>query len=686
MTWLFVLNFLLLVCGLLWKYPRHPEAPAVRGLLQRSLEVVVRCAYCLLLFVLPLRWCYTAPAVEQANYPLSGLEWLFSTIWPQPLLPGIVATLLLATIITYCQPTTCKDGAVAVPLLTFAPLLAGLAGLVHTTEWAYAIKWFWHFYTVTMMAVGLWWASRRDPKLLPWTFVTIAFGGGLAAFEGWTQHFGGLEHELQMQLENARETGRALSEQMLLKFQQTRSYGHFIDPNVYAAHLLLTCPLMLVTLDRLGQRCSSPKTARTLLVGAGAVLFLGALIFSGSRGAFVGLAGGLMVFGWVRWGKQLSRKVTIVLAALAILGALAGGAGISVLSQRKLETASVRLEYYQTAARIFARFPLVGAGLGEFFPWHIRLKGWQLDEARDPHSMFFAQLSQCGVFGLLDALLRLGAPFLLALGWLRKYRHRDATQVAAVLAAWCAWNLHSLLQFNDLVISTAALAGSFGLFAFDTPQERSADGAAPQRGFIPWSLFGMLCLWFLGLGSWLRLAPEKRLQLAMDHSEKSPNFSELQQVIKESPREVYPVRRLLDIALFRQDYPVATEASDELLRRAPHRSTSWLKRWQLLTLQNAPEAERQAALDSALEWYPTSPDLWFQVALAQLNLPKETFLQLLNAEVHFDHRDDKTVALAYRLPAIKNAWLFVGLQNRLNQLDLTTPDGCRLIFQEEAPY
>ena len=44
MTWLFVLNFLLLVCGLLWKYPRHPEAPAVRGLLQRSLEVVVRCA------------------------------------------------------------------------------------------------------------------------------------------------------------------------------------------------------------------------------------------------------------------------------------------------------------------------------------------------------------------------------------------------------------------------------------------------------------------------------------------------------------------------------------------------------------------------------------------------------------------------------------------------------------------
>ena len=643
---------------------------------------------------MPLRWCYTAPSVEQANFPLTGMEWLFSTIWPQALLPAIVAWLLLGTLIVHRPPQHWREGALLIPLLTFVPLLAGLAGLVHTTEWAYAIKWFWHFYTIAMLACSLWWASRRDPKLLPWAFVTIAIGGAVAAFEGWTQHFGGLERELQMQLENARETGLVLSEQMLLKFQQTRSYGHFMDPNVYAAHLLLTCPPLLVVLDRLGQRCSSPKAARILLVGAGTVLFLGALVFSGSRGAFVGLAGGLVVFSWVRWGKALSRKAALALVALAILAALIGGVGISVLSQRKLETASVRLEYYQTASRIFTHFPLFGAGLGEFFPWHIRLKGWQLDEARDPHSMFFAQLSQCGVFGLVDALLRLGVPFLLALGLLRKYRHADTTQIAAVLAAWCAWNIHSLLQFNDLVISTACLAGSVGLFAFAVPSENKAtvDSSArspEKKSFLRQTLpgFAMVVMFFIGFCALLLIPQELGLQRAMDHSQKAMTptavFAELQVVIPMAPNEVYPVRRLLDLALYNQNYSIAQEASDELIRRAPHRSTSWLKRWQLLTLTDAPESDRQAALENAILWYPTSSNLWFQVAVAQLNLPKEVFLQLQNTNVHFDHREGNGVTIAYKLPKLPAAWYLGDLQNRLNQLSLTTPDGFQLNFQEE---
>ena len=650
----------------------------------------VRCSYCLLLFLMPLRWCYVAPSVEQANFPLSGVEWLFSTIWPQALLPAIVAWLLLGALIVHQPPQRWRDGALLIPLLTFSPLLAGLAGLVHTTEWAYAIKWFWHFYTIAMLSCGLWWASRRDPKLLPWAFVTIAVGGAIAAFEGWTQHFGGLERELQMQLENARETGQALSEQMLLKFQQTRSYGHFMDPNVYAAHLLLTCPLLLVVLDRLAQRCSSPKAARILLVGAGAVLFLGALVFSGSRGAFVGLAGGLVVFGWVRWGKALSRKAVLALLVLAILGALLGGVGISVLSQRKLETASVRLEYYQTASRIFARFPVFGAGLGEYFPWHIRLKGWQLDEARDPHSLFFAQLSQCGIFGLVDALLRLGVPFLLALGLLRKYRHADTTQVAAVLAAWCAWNLHSLLQFNDLVISTACLAGSLGLFVFAVPSENKAtvDSSAlahSEMSFCRCILpgFAMVVMFYVGFCALLLIPQELGLQRTMNHSEKTANITELQEVIQNAPNEIYPVRRLLDIAMYQKDYTVAQEASDELIRRAPHRSTSWLKRWQLLTLTDVPESDRQAALENAILWYPASSNLWFQVAVAKLNLPKDLFLQLQNAEVHFDHRDGNIVTIVYKLPHLPAAWYLGDLQNRLNQLALTTPDGFHLNFQEE---
>ncbi|MBR6470246.1 MAG: O-antigen ligase family protein, partial [Victivallales bacterium] len=588
-------------------------------------------------------------------------------------------------------PMNWRDGALLVPLVAFAPVLCGLSGLVHTTEWAYATKWLLHFYTIACFSFGLWWASRKDAKLLQWAFTSLAIGAFFSAFDGWQQHFGGLERELQMQLENARDTGQELSEQMLLKFQQTRSYGHFSDPNIYAAQLLLTCPLLLVLLDRTGRRCSSPKLARSLLTGAGAVLFLGALIFSGSRGAFIGLAGGLAVFCWVRWGKRLSRKGAILLTTLVILGALAGGVAISVLSQRKLETASVRLEYYHTASRIFARFPVFGAGLGEFFPWHIRLKGWQLDEARDPHSLFFAQLSQCGLFGLLDALLRLGLPLLLALGLLRKHRNGDSTQVAAVLAAWSAWNIHALLQFNDLVISTATIAGAIGLFALDTPANTSSGtqpASATRRNLrlLPSALLLLLALgaiWPLH-----RMATERKLQQISDHtmSRDVPSsilYDELKDGMAQAPDEVYLAKRLTDIAMHNQDYSIAQEASDELIRRAPHRSTSWLRRWQLLTLTDAPESDRQAALENAILWYPTSPNLWFQVAIAKLNLSRELFLQFLFTDAHFDHRDGNGVIIAYKLPKLPAAWHLDDLQNRLNQLALTTPDGFQLKFQEE---
>ena len=169
----------------------------------------------------------------------------------------------------------------------------------------------------------------------------------------------------------------------------------------------------------------------------------------------------------------------------------------------------------------------------------------------------------------------------------------------------------------------------------------------------------------------------------MNHSEKTINLLELKEVIQKAPNEIYPVRRLLDLAIYQKDYTVAQEASDELIRRAPHRSTSWLKRWQLLTLTGAPESERQTALENAIQWYPCSSNLWFQVAVAQLNLPKELFLQLQNAAVHFDHREGDTVTIAYKLPKLNGPWYLGDLQNRLNQLALTTPDGYHLKFQEE---
>ena len=197
----------------------------------------------------------------------------------------------------------------------------------------------------------------------------------------------------------------------------------------------------------------------------------------------------------------------------------------------------------------------------------------------------------------------------------------------------------------------------------------------------------MTLMFYVGFWALLLLPQELLLQKVMNQSEKITStaaiYPELQKASRLAPTEIYPVRRLLDIAMFHKDYAVAKEASDEHIHRAPHRSTSWLKRWQLLTLTDAPESERQSALDMAIQWYPCSSNLWFQVAVSQLNFPKDLFLQLLNAEVHFDHREGNTVTIAYKLPKLKTPWLSPDLQSQLNQLALTTSDGCQLKFFQE---
>ena len=103
------------------------------------------------------------------------------------------------------------------------------------------------------------------------------------------------------------------------------------------------------------------------------------------------------------------------------------------------------------------------------------------------------------------------------------------------------------------------MAGFLGLFVFAAPPETQNTVEHSSRS-TNWALGGLVILWFFGISSWCRLAPEKHLQEAMDHSEKTANSTELQEGIRQAPHEVYPVRRLLDLALYHRNYDLAREA------------------------------------------------------------------------------------------------------------------------------
>lgn len=638
---------------------------------------ILRALWCLLAFMLPLRWCYAAITTEQANMPMSIPEWLIFTIWPQLLLPAFSGALLLCSAALHRRGIAAAlaqrrlfDASAIIALLTFSPLLAGLFGLVHTTEWGYAANWYWHFYTISCVSCGVWLASRFDAKLLPWLFNTIAATALLAALEGWHQHFGGLADNLQLQIENARDTGIILSEQLIEKMRQTRSYGHFMDPNAYAAQLLLTCPILLVALKRLGQRCTPPRLSQILLVGAGIFLSGGALLFSGSRGGIIGAIAGVLVFAWVQWGRMLSRRQLLAMVTCCAAAAIAAVMILNWLSNRRFETASVRMEYYATASRIFARFPVCGAGLGEFFPWHMRLKPWQADEARDPHSMLFAMLSQCGIPGGIDALLRLLLPAALAFGWLRHRRSDSAGQCAAALSAWCAWNAHAMLQFNDMIIATATCAGFIGLFAFrqdaplpSPPPTPPASGGKARMAFFAITLIAGLA----GLSS-LRMIPSEIAKQRAENELRNQRQpvpaaidAAIECAIRLAPRDAYPQRLKYDWAVAQDDFAAAANAAWMLTRLQPHRSSNWIRYAMAVRIACQPDADAVGKVEHVISeslrkaelWYPANPGLWLTKAmlrpdaLGNWQLRQSVGLKAVVSEID-DHQ--VTMALLSRPP------------------------------------
>lgn len=619
--------------------------------MKKSTSPVLRIFWCAFLFVLPFRWDYVATAAEQAIFPLEFPEWLLSTILPHCLLTTIAGALLLASLIRYPHAAR-RDAALCIPFLAFSPLLLGLAGLVHTTEIAYAQNWYWHFYVIACTATGLWWTSRADEKLLSWAFHAIAIGAFFTAWEGWTQHFGGLQAIYEAELENAKATGITLSEQMTAKFLQTRSYGHFADPNAYAAQLLLTCPLLILDAIRFAKRCSSPKTARWLLGGSATILSAGALFFSGSRGAALGAIAGILLAVVFQFGDRISRKWKFSLVILAILCAGALILAVNKVSHRKMETVTVRLEYYRTATAIYQRFPVFGAGLGEFFPWHLRLKDWEGDDARDPHSLFFSQLAQCGIPGALDALLRLAAPLLLALRLFRNHRSKLPWQTATILGAWTAWNVHALTQFNDQVISTAILAGSLGLFAFENEnatKETHSLSLHQQRLFQG----AILLLALIGLSTLQKMPSEKIRQIAENaYSDRRLSYNtkvqRMQESIRQEKNASLPPRMLADLALQQNDLPTAAEAITELLRRAPHRSSSWLRQWRLAVLQGNTQMEQEARQQMEL-WHPTYPFLHLLRGLSSLDL--QTRLRFSYANLEKIQITPETILFSLTLPS-----------------------------------
>lgn len=514
------------------------------------------------------------------------------------------------------------DKSTFAPALFLLPIMAGLLGLINTTEADYASQWLLHFLGAASFCAAIWLASSNDADFLPTLAAVIGIIGLISCIQGWYQHFIGLEAARQFTISQMAEQGVKLTPIILEKLAQTRIYGNFIDPNVYASHLLFCLPFALYFLHKTGLRLeNSPKAGSIVLVSAGVILFVLALLWSGSRGAAIGAAAGICAVLWsipaVRnWRWRWCLPIAGILALACV-----GGLFFAMKSRDGMASASARLIYYKTALEIFLRHPFAGAGLGEFFPWYLRLKPIEAEITRDPHNILLSFMAQTGIFGGITVAALILFPWIVI-------TFKDKTKpipplTLAAAAAMAGWFIHTMFQFNELFPGTLFPVAASCVFLLKPNMSPQTDRNAIPLRILSFAC-GALCLLAL-----LRVPGELLLRQGeiADAQKPGNGLGAYCEAIEKLPNAVMPPRIANSIFYAQGNWEKAAEAAQILTMRTPHRSSSYLRlscaQMAMNKLQDA-----QTALDSALLWQPSSPDAL--VAMAVLNHKKSTSMTFMD--------------------------------------------------------
>jgi hypothetical protein len=576
-----------------------------------------------------------------AMYPLDIWEWLFAS-WPPVLMPALCGLALMLTIVVYPAPSQDRT---PLPLLrphvlTLLLVVATLPGLIHTTSWFEAQLFLWHLTGAACLALAVHIIVRHDPRRL-WLFTAaIAVAGAWVVLQGWRQvPGGGIEATLEMAREMARENGQELPRAFVKRLEGGRAFGSFFLPNSYAAHLLLTGPVLtllvwfgvrslgfgvrgsgLRNLTRTpdsGTKNSEPGTRnpepttknqeprnrnRQMIAGlaivATATLWLGSLYFSRSRAALVATvlcAAATVVSVLPGRRRKLLTGTLCLVAGVAFFLAVQHGRSFSSLEARS--------NYWSAALRMTREAPMTGKGLYEFFPHYMKYKSAETEETRLPHNALLAFASQAG---LLAAVVFASFAICGARNFYRGLRrplHPERLLRTSCALGFMAWWLHSLTDVNIQIPGSVATA--WVLLVLSSPPSRdSAQSPQGKRMARRWVL-GLLAATAIA-GCW-RL-PAERLYKLITATRTTPKTLPLieratERVGNLDPFTPYAWEHAGKQAQSLQNYKLAAKFFAEAAKRSPHRSSLWFHLAECRLKLGDTDAARTAFF-RAREWYP----------------------------------------------------------------------------------
>ena len=652
---------------------------------------ILRIYLWLLAFALPFLFGSYVCGTENPNFPADLLVWLVSGLtpsWPAWLAAILAGIALLAAAIIHRPPV--KNRLLPLGFIWAAPIIAGIIGLCVTTEYDYACNWLLHFTGALAFAMAIKWTADSDDKLLPGLVSAIVAASLLLCLCGWYQHFIGLDNMLEMFRANAEKTGVPLDWKLEQKLLQKRIYTFFIDPNLYAAHIILLAPLAIVMLSRWSKRFQPADISRIVFIAIGFLLFGTSLYWTGSRGGAIGACIGFAIFVWcqpfiqrLRWRWLLPLFACVGIIAIILVAT-------KDKAREGAKSASARITYYKVCLQMFKERPLTGHGLGEFFPNYLRLKPLEAEETRDPHNFLLGMMAQCGVLGGLAAICALGLPFLLALKG--KLTDHDSPLLPAVLTGLCAWSVHTLFEFNELIPGTFYIVACFLCIALPTP---SAD--TPR---LPnWTRFIAVALALLSMLPILRIPAEYKFQQLENGDTEGNPFAILKELDEKLPRSIgasdmrfrsciqtlAPRPGTLQIqSLMPQDYAAENiwQAVGNLTKRAPHRSSAWAKYAQA-TIATGKWDEARKAIDIARKWYPTNGDYCLlDVVITAQRKDWLPYARLINVKMY--PQDDNSILGRFDMP-MEFINQVIELKDFANTVHITLADGRPVRFDLPPP-
>lgn len=238
-------------------------------------------------------------------------------------------------------------------------------------------------------------------------------------------------------------------------------FGPYVNRNHFAGFAELILPLALVPLV-LGR----VRRERRLVVGLFAVLPIGALFLSASRGGIVSFAvelGALALVMILRrtMGKQLLAGVSVLVVASLLVSWLGVGQILKRLSSVQLRevTAGKRASMREDTWRIFLDHPFLGTGLGTLrtvYPSYETLYDGKI--VNHTHNDYLEALAETGLLGGLCCAWFLGVLFSESLRRLRQVNHSfaGALQLSGLVAS-TGFLVHSFVDFNLHIPANALL-------------------------------------------------------------------------------------------------------------------------------------------------------------------------------------------------------------------------------------